>query len=204
MRRKRPAGPLMLCDVDLERHVRPEYPTCPRRPRGAACLQLLIAVTMAASLACWSSGAARAEDAQVLPKGVSRVTLDNLVDLPVTQRWNPHGNGEDLAGDFNNRRLDKCVWCGEPVTDPIVTAGTVVYHEFCWKRRSKVVGATDETPAPPLEEKVDRGEVTVLELDKKAGPLFGRKQQKRARRAARRPFSPSTLNFAGVDLSDLA
>ncbi len=77
-------------------------------PAGA-CL-LLFTSLVVATFVVGRPGPARAEDAQVLPKGVSRVTLDDYIYVPVTQRWNPEGKAEDLAGDFNNRPLDGSVF----------------------------------------------------------------------------------------------
>jgi hypothetical protein len=42
-----------------------------------------------------------------------------------------------------------CAWCGEPVTDPLIVADVVAYHEFCWWRRDRLVGTVDD-PAPSL------------------------------------------------------
>ena len=56
------------------------------------------------------SRVARAEDASVLPKGRTRITLDNLFYFPVENRYNPHGNAEPIAADFDNRRLDSTVF----------------------------------------------------------------------------------------------
>jgi hypothetical protein len=58
----------------------------------------------------WSAPRAGADDALVLPKGRSRVTLDNLFYLPTTKRYNPKGDPEDIAVDFDNRRLDSTVF----------------------------------------------------------------------------------------------
>jgi hypothetical protein len=32
-----------------------------------------------------------------------------------------------------------CAWCGEPVVVAVVVAEVVVYHEFCWWRRARVI-----------------------------------------------------------------
>ncbi len=77
-------------------------------PAGA-CVLLFISMVVAA-LVVGRPVPTRAEDAQVLPKGISRVTLDDFIYFPVTQRWNPDGKAEDLAGDFDNRRLDSSVF----------------------------------------------------------------------------------------------
>ena len=39
-----------------------------------------------------------------------------------------------------------CAWCGESVTTGVVIAGAVVYHEFCWWRRARVIA---ERPTKP-------------------------------------------------------
>jgi len=57
----------------------------------------------------WPS-VARADDALVLPKGRSSATLENLFYFPTGQRWNHHGNPEEVAGVFDNRRLDSTVF----------------------------------------------------------------------------------------------
>jgi len=72
--------------------------------------RLLVVGLLVVVFAPWSTGVARAEDASVLPKGRWRLTLDSLFYLPVTDRYNPHGNSEPIAGDFDNRRLDSTVF----------------------------------------------------------------------------------------------
>jgi hypothetical protein len=39
-----------------------------------------------------------------------------------------------------------CAGCGKPVTVGIVIAGVVIYHEFCWWRRTRILSRlkTDE------------------------------------------------------------
>ena len=72
------------------------------------------------------SGGARAEDASVLPKGRTRVTLDNLFYFPVENRYNPHGNAEPIAGDFDNRRLDSTVFSLlSPLANPLLVPGGI-------------------------------------------------------------------------------
>ena len=47
-----------------------------------------------------------AEDAQVLPKGVFRASLDGRLYWPVNKKYDPDGHLEDLAADYNQRVLD--------------------------------------------------------------------------------------------------
>ena len=42
-----------------------------------------------------------ADNAELLPKGVSRVSLDARVYLPIDQRYDPDGKVEDVAVDYN-------------------------------------------------------------------------------------------------------
>jgi outer membrane putative beta-barrel porin/alpha-amylase len=63
---------------------------------------------------------ARADDALVLPKGRSAVSAENLFYIPTGQRFNPHGNPEDIAAGFNDRRLDSSVFPLLQPLDPFV------------------------------------------------------------------------------------
>ena len=47
-----------------------------------------------------------ADDAQVLPKGVFKGSLDGRIYWPVDKKFGPKGDLEDLAVDYNNRTLD--------------------------------------------------------------------------------------------------
>jgi len=59
----------------------------------------------------FSGGAAFADDAEVLPKGVSNVSLGNFFyPFPTTERFNKRGDAEAIAAQFNNRRLDNTVF----------------------------------------------------------------------------------------------
>ena len=49
----------------------------------------------------WHCLIAYADDAIVLPRGVSRVSLASNFYLPFDQRYNPDGKVEDIAADFN-------------------------------------------------------------------------------------------------------
>src|SRR5437588_651250 len=63
---------------------------------------------------------ARADDALVLPKGRSAVSAENLFYVPTGERFNPHGNPEDIAAGFNDRRLDSSVFPLLQPLDPFV------------------------------------------------------------------------------------
>jgi hypothetical protein len=56
--------------------------------------------------------AAAYDSAAVLPKGTFRASVDSNVFLPITKRFNDNGNPEDVATDFDNRRLDSSVFAG--------------------------------------------------------------------------------------------
>ena len=49
----------------------------------------------------WPCSIAHADDAIVLPRGVSRVSIANHFYLPFNKRYNPDGKVEDIATDFN-------------------------------------------------------------------------------------------------------
>src|SRR5260370_12745976 len=89
----------------------------------AARARLLVVGLLMAVIAPWSVSQSRAEDGSVLRKGVGRVTLDSLFYLPVEQRYNPHGATEDLATDFNNRRLDSTIFSLLTPLNPFVPGG---------------------------------------------------------------------------------
>src|SRR5436190_18366910 len=63
---------------------------------------------------------ARADDALVLPRGRSAVSAENLFYVPTGERFNPHGNPEDIAAGFNDRRLDSSVFPLLQPLDPFV------------------------------------------------------------------------------------
>jgi hypothetical protein len=48
-----------------------------------------------------SFSTAHADDAIVLPRGVSRVSIASNFYLPFNKRYNPDGKVEDIAVDFN-------------------------------------------------------------------------------------------------------
>lgn len=52
------------------------------------------------------------DSAEVLPKGVFRASVDSNVFLPIRKRFNDNTNPEDVAADFDNRRLDSSVFSG--------------------------------------------------------------------------------------------
>src|SRR5919108_6022230 len=49
----------------------------------------------------WPFLIAHADDAIVLPRGVSRVSIASNFYLPTDKRYNPEGKVEDVATDFN-------------------------------------------------------------------------------------------------------
>jgi hypothetical protein len=61
-----------------------------------------------------------ADDAVVLPKGRSSGTLENLFYLATGERWNPSGNAEGIASNFDGRRLDSSVFPMLQPLDPFV------------------------------------------------------------------------------------
>jgi hypothetical protein len=44
-----------------------------------------------------------------------------------------------------------CAWCGMQVTVGVVVAGVVVYHEFCWWRRTRVLAEPPRSIRPFLK-----------------------------------------------------
>lgn len=63
---------------------------------------------------------AHADNAAVLPKGVSRGYIDFYHYLPTTQRYNPEGDLEDLAFPYTNAALDSNVLTNLAPLDPLV------------------------------------------------------------------------------------
>lgn len=51
-----------------------------------------------------------ADNAEVLPKGVSRVRLSSQLYFPVDKRFDPDGNEEDVASDYDNIPLNSSVF----------------------------------------------------------------------------------------------
>jgi hypothetical protein len=78
----------------------------------------LVAVVLVCSVSwpAWVCG----DDAIVLPKGRTSVSVENLFYLPTDQRWNPSGNPESIAGNFDGRRLDSSVFTLLQPLDPFV------------------------------------------------------------------------------------
>ena len=66
-----------------------------------------------------------ADDAAVLPQGVSRVYWDFYRYLPTTQRYNADGEKEDLAHPFTNASLDASVFPVLALFGPNATLGEV-------------------------------------------------------------------------------
>ena len=63
---------------------------------------------------------ARADNAAVLPAGVSRVYGDFYHYLPTTERYNPDGDREDIAYPYTNASLDSDVLTVLAPLDPLV------------------------------------------------------------------------------------
>ncbi len=59
----------------------------------------------------WLSGISWAGDAEVLPKGVFKIDAESKFYFPTTKRFNPDGDLEDVAIDFNTS-LDSSVFPG--------------------------------------------------------------------------------------------
>jgi hypothetical protein len=59
----------------------------------------------------WLSGVAWAGDAEVVPKGVFKIDVESKFYFPTTKRFNPDGDLEDIAIDFNTS-LDSNVFPG--------------------------------------------------------------------------------------------
>src|SRR2546428_8479016 len=71
----------------------------------------LIALVVGAALPFFLASGAGADDAEVLPKGVSNAYLGNFFyPFPTTDRFNKHGDEEPIANVFDNRRLDSTVF----------------------------------------------------------------------------------------------
>jgi hypothetical protein len=66
------------------------------------------------------SAVAAADDALVLPKGRSSVGLEHLFYLATSERFNPNGNPEGIASNFDGRRLDSSVFSILQPLDPLV------------------------------------------------------------------------------------
>ena len=66
---------------------------------------------------------ALADDAGVLPKGRFSFGVENRVFFPADERFGPNGKAEDLAGAFNNRRLDSSVFPTLAALNPLVAGG---------------------------------------------------------------------------------
>ena len=66
----------------------------------------IFVITLAATFVLLGGRLSIAEDAQVLPRGVFRASLDGRFYWPVNKKYNPDGHLEDLAADYNQRVLD--------------------------------------------------------------------------------------------------
>jgi hypothetical protein len=70
------------------------------------------------SLAC--SSLAWGQDALVLPKGRSSFSVESYFYLSTDERYNPSGNPESIASNFDGRRLDSTVFPALRPLDPFV------------------------------------------------------------------------------------
>ncbi len=93
--------PQLACSVG--RLVASPSPAPGARPKG---LNNPLALRGFLLLLLFSASPALADDAAVLPKGRSSVSLENLFYFPTESRWNPHGNPEKVAA-FGNELLLK-------------------------------------------------------------------------------------------------
>jgi hypothetical protein len=59
------------------------------------------AVVFSLLLVVISAGSSFADNAEVLPKGVSSIMVNSKFYLSISQRYDSHGNREDLAADYN-------------------------------------------------------------------------------------------------------
>jgi hypothetical protein len=77
---------------------------------------------------------AHADDAIVLPRGVSRVSIASNFYLPFTKRYNPDGEVEDIAADFNtslNSRIFPALAPLNPLVGGMASLGdTTVSFEY--------------------------------------------------------------------------
>jgi len=87
--------------------------------RRAAIVPVLFLLLIGTAGAPLAVPTARAEDARVLPKGVSRASLEGQFYFPVDQRYGADGHVEDVAVDYNTT-LDSTVFAG------VLPAGAVL------------------------------------------------------------------------------
>lgn len=69
------------------------------------------------------TGAAFADDASVLPKGRFSLGVEDRIFFPTDERYGPDGEVEDLAGAFNDRRLDSTVFSSLAPLNALVPGG---------------------------------------------------------------------------------
>jgi len=79
------------------------------------------------------------DNAEVLPKGVSRISLNGQFYFPVDERYDPDGHTEDIAADYN-AALDSSVFPAlavfeaPPFNLPVASVGdSVVDFEYEWQ-----------------------------------------------------------------------
>lgn len=65
------------------------------------------------------AGISNADDALVLPKGVSRVSVDSIFYFPVEKRFDPNGKVERIDADYN-RPLDSRLFPALALLDPLL------------------------------------------------------------------------------------
>ena len=99
------------------------------QPKGLNALTIkhLLFATLLIAL---SASVAVADSASVLPKGRFNTTVENLFYSSTTQRWNPHGNAEAIAGAFDNRVLDNSVFSLLPAGQNIGTTSVRFEYEY--------------------------------------------------------------------------
>ena len=94
-------------------------------------IRVHLLVLMLALLPC---STAHADDAIVLPRGVSRVSIASNFFLPFSQRYNPDGKVEDIATDFNtslNSRIFPALTPLNPLVGGMASLGdTTVSFEY--------------------------------------------------------------------------
>lgn len=91
------------------------------------------------ALSVGMSGISFADSAEVLPKGVSRVSLDTKFYLPIDQRFNPDGKAEDVAVDYNTGLRNLELAFGGPVGNSVVS----IEYDFTDYDMTFMRGVTD-------------------------------------------------------------
>lgn len=81
--------------------------------------QAILATLVMLLLFLWAVAVADADDASVLPRGVSRVSISSNFYLPIDKRYNPDGKVEDVAIDYNTS-LNSRIFPALAPLDPLV------------------------------------------------------------------------------------